>query len=369
MLPLVLNWDAVTGDVAYNLAITMHKLYGAHVRGSNALVNFILETMPWTYPMITTLKTRPSSELRRDVAYEALTGTTLLVPWRLATTMQGVGKTTAALFFACRPLTKRFWEKYNTWIGLHPPPFDDLEDCVDALVSEGLVVNNMDSLRSLVNSAVMGKVKYPVVVLDDLGAWATSRDTSVWAELTKFITTFRRFVGVAIGTAAALNHVFVDIRRNATLVGEVGTYVSGKCGGIRVTWVRCIDKSALCQGPNGRFLVEVYDSGPASSMICDDVADRIRITEGYRTLNTVLRGALVMAPVVEDVVEEARLRCSNVNERCAYVGSGYVDRKCVEGVLARHGFNVELGTTECVDLATVRAVTNKVINNRDSNNE
>ncbi|WP_054842566.1 hypothetical protein [Vulcanisaeta distributa] len=292
----MMGWGGrITALVSYNLAVNLHRLWAVYEKTNEPgrLIPFMLETFPWTYPLLTTTKSKSVKELRPDITYWALTGTTLLVPWRLSTSMQGVGKTTAALFFACRPMTREFWRRYD-WVSREPPPFETLEDCVNAIVDEGLFINNLDSLIALIAAAKPSGIKYPVVVLDDLSAWASSRDISIWKTLTGLLTTFRSYVGIVIGTAAGLNQVFVDIRRNATLVGEVGQYVAEECSGIRINWVKCVDKTATCSGSRGgREPINLGFGPPTLTMICDEFADRVRNTVGYRKASTVARDVLV----------------------------------------------------------------------------
>ena len=357
------NWDAVTGDVSYSLAVNLHRLYGVFVNEKviAPYAEFLTLTMPWTYPLISTTASKTSEGITRDMAYWALVGTTLLVPYRYGTAMQGVGKTTAALYFACAPLTREFWVSQPwRWLGREQPPYDLIEDCVDGLVSEGLVVNSLDAFKELVRRAETEGVKYPVVVLDDLSAWASSRNVSVWRVLTSLLTTLRSHVGIMIATAAATNQVFIDIRRNATLVGEVGQYAAEKCGGVRTTWMRCRDKAYTCMGGKGAYMLIDVGFGPISTMICDDLADRIRHSEGYKTLNIELRGRLIMRtvmPSIDDLIETIKYNCKG--KGCEYASAfsdeDYVNVDCVNELLAKYKIHLDFGGAECVGVDEVRA--------------
>ena len=324
----MIDWDAVTRDVAYSLAVNEHELFARFERKTtsrewlNALGSFLSLTMPWSYPLFSTVVMHTHAEdITEEMAYWGLTGTAVLVPWRGSTSMQGIGKTTAALYLACAPLTRWFWEldPHWRWLGREPPPFKSIGECVDELVYAGLVVNTFPALKALVTRAEAEGVKYPVVVLDDLSAWASSRDVSVWRRLTSVLTTFRNHVGIAIGTAAALEQVFLDIRRNATMVGEVGMTVAaktGRCDGIRVNWIRCTDTHYKCPFPRGRRPIDL-GLGPMVTVVCEDLADEVRNTQGYRFLSTRLRGELIklsMMPSIRDLIEVLMLRCPGVDE-------------------------------------------------------
>ena len=336
------DWNAVTGAVTYSLVVNLHRLYAVFRNSGDyeGLASFLLDTMPWAYPLISIFGSQTIKELGIKDAYWGLTGTTLLVPWRFSTSMQGVGKTTAALYFACRPMTWEFWRRQGIeWVGPGRPPFDTIEECVDEVVRHALVVNTLRDLKALVRRAELEGVKYPVVVLDDIGAWASSRDSRSWRELTQVLTTFRRHVGIAIGTAAAINHVFFDIRRNTTLVGEVGQYgdEEGRRG-TRVTWVRCVDNRYLCTS-RGRVPINL-GFGSLSTLISNDLVRRVRGTWGFEYVNTTLRSRLVMAavkPGVDDVLEV-------LTEECPGDCPGdSLDAACVERVLSDFGVKAAFG--------------------------
>ena len=113
----MIDWDAVTRDVAYSLAVNEHELFARFGRNPtsrewlSALGSFLTQTLPWSYPLFSTVVMHTHAEdITEEMAYWGLTGTAVLVPWRGSTSMQGIGKTTAALYLACAPLTRWFWE-------------------------------------------------------------------------------------------------------------------------------------------------------------------------------------------------------------------------------------------------------------------